>query len=60
MHTQDRGEELGFMKRWMLVLSRNLDPYKNHKKVNGININELIKQAYLYNGIEAYALNMQV
>ena len=33
----------------------NLDPYKNHKNINDIDINELIKQSYLVNGIEAYA-----
>ncbi len=36
---------------------RNLDPYKKYKKIKGVNINELLKQAYLYNGIEAYAWN---
>ncbi len=33
----------------------NLDPYKTHRNVNDIDINELIKQSYLVNGIEAYA-----
>ena len=36
---------------------RNLDPYKKYKKIKGVNINELLKQSYLYNGIEAYAWN---
>ena len=36
---------------------RNLDPFKKYKKIKGVNINELLKQAYLYNGIEAYAWN---
>ena len=28
----------------------NLNPYKNHKSINGININNLSNQAYLYGG----------
>ena len=35
----------------------NLNPYKNHKSINGININNLSNQAYLYGGIEGYARN---
>ena len=35
----------------------NLSPYKKYKNRNGININELSNQAYLYGGIEAYAWN---
>jgi hypothetical protein len=35
----------------------NKNPYKNHKDVGGININELSNQAFLYGGIEAYAWN---
>ena len=57
VYMQYRGEELGLCEKDGCWYYRNLDPYKNHKKVNGININELIKQAYLYNGIEAYAWN---
>ena len=33
----------------------NLSPYKKYKDVQGVNINELVKQSYLFNGIEAYA-----
>ena len=36
---------------------KNLNPYKKYKDRNGININELITQSYLYGGIEAYAWN---
>ena len=56
-YMQHRAEELGLCEKegcWYYI---NLDPYKKYKKVNGININELIKQSYLYNGIEAYAWN---
>ena len=56
-YMQHRAEELGLCEKdgcWYYI---NLDPYKNHKKVYGVNINELIKQSYLYNGIEAYAWN---
>ena len=49
--------ELGLCEKDLCWYFRNLDPYKDYKKVKEVNINELIKQAYLYNGIEAYAWN---
>ena len=52
-----RAEELGLCKKDGCWYYRNLDPYKNYKKVNGVDVNELLKQSYLYNGIEAYAWN---
>ena len=54
---QYRGEELGLCEKDGCWYYRNLDPYKNYKKVNGFNVNELLKQSFLYNGIEAYAWN---
>lgn len=57
IYMEYRGEELGLCKKDGCWYYRNLDPYKNHKKVNGVNINELLNQSYLYNGIEAYAWN---
>ena len=48
-------EELGLCKDDGCYYFSNLDPYKNHSKINGININELINQSNLLNGIEAYA-----
>ena len=54
---QYRAEELGLCEIDGCFYYRNLDPYKNYKKVNGVNVNELLKQSYLYNGIEAYAWN---
>jgi len=57
IYMQYRAEELGLCEKDGCWYYRNLDPYKNHKKVNGVNINELLKQAYLYNGLEAYAWN---
>ena len=57
IYMQYRAEELGLCKKDGCWYYRNLDPYKNHKKVNGVNINELLKQSYLYNGLEAYAWN---
>ena len=56
IYMQYRAEELDYVKK-ICWYYRNLDPYKNHKKVNGVNVNELLKQAYLYNGVEAYAWN---
>ena len=52
-----RAEELGLCEKDGCMYYRNLDPYKKHKTVNGVNINELLNQSYLYNGIEAYAWN---
>ena len=57
VYMEYRGEELGLCEKDGCWYYRNLDPYKNHKKVNGVNINELLNQSYLYNGIEAYAWN---
>ena len=57
IYMQYRAEELGLCEKDGCFYYRNLDPYKNYKKVNGVNINELLKQSYLYNGIEAYAWN---
>ena len=57
IYMQYRAEELGLCEKDGCWYYRNLDPYKNHKKVNGVNVNELLKQAYLYNGVEAYAWN---
>ena len=57
IYMQYRGEELGLCEKDGCWYYRNLDPYKNHKKVNGVNINELLNQSYLYSGIEAYAWN---
>ena len=56
-YMQDRAEELGLCEKSECWYYNNLDPYKNHRKVNGVNVNELLKQSYLYNGIEAYAWN---
>lgn len=50
-----RAKELGLCKKDDCWYYNNLSPYKNHKNIQGINLNELIKQAYLFNGIEAYA-----
>ena len=57
IYMQYRAEELGLCEKDGCWYYRNLDPYKNHKNVRGVNVNELIKQTYLYNGLEAYAWN---
>ena len=57
IYMQYRAEELGLCEKDGCYYYRNLNPYKNYKKVNGINVNELLKQSYLFNGIEAYAWN---
>jgi len=57
IYMQYRAEELGLCEKDGCWYYRNLDPYKKYKKVNGVNVNDLIKQSYLYNGLEAYAWN---
>ena len=57
IYMQYRAEELGLCEKDGCWYYRNLDPYKTYKRVNGININELLKQTYLFNGLEAYAWN---
>ena len=57
IYMQYRAEELGLCEKDGCWYYRNLNPYKNYKKVHGVNINELLKQSYLYNGLEAYAWN---
>jgi len=57
IYMQYRAEELGLCEKDGCWYYRNLDPYKSYKNVKGVNINELLKQTYLYNGLEAYAWN---
>ena len=52
---QVRAKELGLCEEEDCWYFNNLSPYKKHKNVQGVNINELVKQSYLFNGIEAYA-----
>ena len=48
-------EKLGLCKKDNCYYFKNLNPYKKHSDFKNVNINDLIKQAYLYNSIEAYA-----
>ena len=50
-------EDLELCKDQVCWYYKNLNPYKKYKDRDGINVNELSKQAYLYGGIEAYAWN---
>ena len=50
-----RAKELGLCKEEDCWYFNNLSPYKKYKNFQGVNINELVKQSYLFNGIEAYA-----
>ena len=47
IYMQYRAEELGLCEKDGCWYYRNLDPYKNYEKVNGVNINALLKQSYL-------------
>jgi len=48
-------EKLGLCKKDDCYYFKNLNPYKKHKDFKKVNLNELSKQSYLYNSIEAYA-----
>ena len=48
-------EKLGLCKTDSCYYFKNLNPYKKHSAFKNVNINDLIKQSYLYNSIEAYA-----
>ena len=50
-----RAKELGLCEEEDCWYFNNLSPYKKYKNVQGVNINELVKQSYLFNGIEGYA-----
>ena len=48
-------EKLGLCNKDDCYYFKNLNPYKKHKDFEEVNLNELSKQSYLYNSIEAYA-----
>jgi hypothetical protein len=50
-------EKLGLCTIDSCYYFKNLNPYKKHSDFKNVNINDLIKQAFLYNYIEAYAWN---
>jgi len=52
-----RAEELSLCKEDGCWYYNNLNPYKKHRNFDGINLNELLNQSYLFSGIEAYAWN---
>ena len=54
-YMENEAEKLGLCKKNDCYYFKNLNPYKNHKNFKSVNINELAKQAYLFNSIEAYA-----
>ena len=53
-------EKLGISNKDNSYYLKNLNPYKKHPDFQNVNLNELSKQAYLYNSIEAYAWNQIV
>ena len=48
-------EKLGLCKKNDCYYFKHLNPYKRHKDFKEVNLNELSKQSFLYNSIEAYA-----
>jgi len=48
-------EKLALCKKDDCYYFKNLNPYKKHKDFKEVNLNELSKQSFLYNSIEAYA-----
>ena len=56
-YVEYEAEKLGLCTKDNCYYFKNLNPYKKHSDFKNVNINDLIKQAYLYNYIEAYAWN---
>ena len=54
-HAVYLSQDLGICKEDDCLYIRTLNPFKKYKNVNGISLNEIINQSYLYNGLEAYA-----
>ena len=54
-YMQVRAKELSLCDEEDCWYFNNLSPYRNYKNVQDINLNELINQSFLFNGIEAYA-----
>ena len=50
-----RAKELGLCKETDSMFFRNLNPYIKAKNIKNIDINEIIKQAYIFGGVDAYA-----
>jgi len=48
-------QDLGICKEDDCLYIRTLNPFKKHAGINGISLNEIINQSYLFNGLEAYA-----
>jgi len=59
-HAVFLSNELGICKEDDCHYIRNLNPYHKHESINGISLNEMINQSYLYNGLEAYAWSSEV
>ena len=47
--------ELGLCKNETCTYYSNLNPFNKYKRTKGIDINQIINQSYLLNGIEAYS-----
>lgn len=54
-HAVFLSKELGICKEDDCYYIRNLNPFQNYESSNGISLNQIINQSYLYNGLEAYA-----
>ena len=53
-YVEYEAEKLGLCKKDDCYYFKNLNPYKKHKDFKQVNLNELSKQSYLFNSIEAY------
>lgn len=54
-HAVFLSNEMGICKEDDCYYIRNINPYHKYESINGISLNEIINQSYLYNGLEAYA-----
>ncbi len=54
-HAVYLSKQLGICKEEDCYYIQNLNPFKTYKNLKGFNLNEILNQSYLLNGLEAYA-----
>ena len=54
-HAAYLSKQLGICKEEDCYYIQNLNPFNNYENLKGFNLNEILNQSYLLNGLEAYA-----